>query len=64
MLILLSLAMEVSMAMLHETSYPQRLAGIDTLGWLLAALLVVVTASAWIVAYNASNVTISTTVSR
>ena len=52
------------MAMLHETSYPQRIARIDTLGWLLAALLVVVTASAWIVAYNASNAMISTTLSR
>jgi hypothetical protein len=53
--------MEVSMANLHETSNPERMAEIDTLGWLLAALVVVVTAGAWMVAYNANNVTISTT---
>jgi hypothetical protein len=40
----------------------QRIAEIDLLGWLFVALVVVVTASAWMIAYNASNVTISTTV--
>jgi hypothetical protein len=54
--------MEVSMANLHETNNPERIAEIDPLGWLLAALIVVVTAGAWMVAYNANNVTISTTV--
>ena len=50
------------MANLHDTSNPDRLAEIDTLGWLLAALVVVVTASAWMVAYHANNVMISTTI--
>jgi hypothetical protein len=50
------------MANLHETSNSERIAEIDLLGWLFAALVVVVTASAWMIAYNASNVTISTTV--
>jgi hypothetical protein len=59
-LIQVSLAIEVSMANLHETSNSERIAEIDLLGWL--ALVVVVTASAWMIAYNASNVTISTTV--
>jgi hypothetical protein len=60
-LIEVSLAIEVSMANLHETTSSER-TEIDLLGWLLAALVVVVTAGAWMVAYNASNVTISTTV--
>jgi len=42
------------MANLHETSNPERIAEIDTLGWLLATSIVVATASAWIVAYNLS----------
>ena len=50
------------MANLHETSNLERIAEIDLFGWLFAALVVVVTAGAWMVAYNASNVTISTTV--
>jgi len=49
------------MANLHETSNPERIIEIDTVGWLLAALVIVVTASAWMVAYNANNVPISTT---
>jgi hypothetical protein len=61
-LIEVSLAIEVSMANLHETTSSERIAEIDLLGWLLAALVVGVTAGAWMVAYNASNVTISTTV--
>jgi hypothetical protein len=61
-LIQVSLAIEVSMANLHETTSSERIAEIDLLDWLLAALVVVVTAGAWMVAYNASNVTISTTV--
>jgi hypothetical protein len=52
----------VSMANLHETSNSERIAEIDLLGWLFVALVVVVAASAWMIAYNASNVTISTTV--
>jgi hypothetical protein len=47
------------MTNLHETSNPERRAEIDTLGWLLSALVVVVTASAWMVAYNANNVQVS-----
>jgi hypothetical protein len=42
------------MANLHATSNLGRKAGIDIFGWLLAALIVVVTVSAWIVAYNVS----------
>jgi hypothetical protein len=61
-LIQVSLAIEVSMANLHETTSSERIAAIDLLGWLLAASVVVVTASAWMIAYNASNVTISTAV--
>jgi hypothetical protein len=61
-LIQVSLAREVSVANLHEMSNSERIAEIDLLGWLFAALVVVVTASAWMIAYNASNVTISTTV--
>jgi hypothetical protein len=61
-LIQVSLAIEVSMANLHETSNLERIAEIDLFGWLFAALVVVVTAGAWMIAYNASNVTISTTV--
>jgi hypothetical protein len=40
------------MAYLHETSHPGRIAEIDPLGWLLAALIAVVTAGAWMVAYK------------
>jgi hypothetical protein len=42
------------MANLHATSNPERIAEIDTFGWLLAAFIVVVTVSAWIAAYNVS----------
>jgi hypothetical protein len=48
--------MEVSMANLHETSDPQRIVEVDIFGWLLAALGVVVTVSAWMVAYSANYV--------
>jgi hypothetical protein len=47
------------MTNLHETSNPERRAEIDTLGCLLSALVVVVTASAWMAAYNANNVQVS-----
>jgi hypothetical protein len=40
------------MAYFHETTYPKRIAEIDPLGWLLAALVVVATAGAWMIAYN------------
>jgi hypothetical protein len=53
--------MEVSMANLHETNNPEHVAEIDLLGWLLAALVFIVTSGAWMVAYNATNVTIPTT---
>jgi hypothetical protein len=49
------------MANVRETNNPEHIAEIDPIGWLLVALVVVVTASAWMVAYNANNVTISTT---
>jgi hypothetical protein len=49
------------MVKLQKTNNPEHIAEIDPVGWLLAALVVVVTASAWMVAYNADNVTISTT---
>jgi hypothetical protein len=50
------------MANLHVRTSPERIAAIDLLGWSFAALVVVVTASAWMIAYNASNLTISTAV--
>jgi len=50
------------MANLHETTNPECIAEIDALGWLLATLVVVVTAGTWMVAYNANNATVSTTV--
>jgi hypothetical protein len=53
--------MEVSMANLHETNNPEHVAEIDLLGWLLAVLVFIVTSGAWMVAYNANNVTIPTT---
>jgi hypothetical protein len=46
--------MVVSMANLYETSNPECIAALDSLGWLLATLIVVVTAAAWIVACNLS----------
>jgi hypothetical protein len=44
------------MANLRETSDPQRIVEVDIVGWLLAAFGVVVTVSAWMVAYNANYV--------
>jgi hypothetical protein len=41
--------MEVSMANLHETINPEHVAKIDPLGWLPAALLIIVTSGAWMV---------------
>jgi hypothetical protein len=56
--------MEVLMANLRETNNSEHVAKIDPLGWLLAALVVIVTSGARMVLYNANNVTISTTVLR
>ena len=50
------------MANLHEMGNLEGIAEIDPFGWSLAALVVVVTASAWVVAYNANNVMVPTTV--
>jgi hypothetical protein len=44
---------------LHETSDPKRTAQIDTIGWLFAAFVVVVTAIAAPVAYNGNNTMVS-----
>jgi len=54
-------AWEVSMANLHETKIPERQAQIDTVGWLFVAGVVVITAIAAMVAYNANDVTVATT---
>ncbi|HYA07145.1 MAG TPA: hypothetical protein VEF90_14755 [Xanthobacteraceae bacterium] len=49
------------MAKLHETKIPERQAQIDTVGWLFVAGVVVITAIAAMVAYNANDVTVATT---
>ena len=54
-------AWEVSMADLHETNIPDRKARIDTVGWLFVAGVVVITAIAAMVAYNANDVIVATT---
>jgi hypothetical protein len=55
--------MEVSMVDLHETSDPKT--QIDTIGWLFAAFVVVITITAFagMVAYNANDLTLTNTAS-
>lgn len=47
------------MASLHETDIPERKAQIDTAGWLFAACVVVITAIAVTVTYNANDLIIA-----
>ena len=49
------------MANLHETKIPERQAEIDTVGWLFVAGVIVMTAIAAMVAYNANDITVATT---
>jgi hypothetical protein len=44
---------------LHETSKPQPNRSIDTIGWLFVAFVVVITAVAAMIAYNASDITVT-----
>ena len=53
----------LSMAGLHETINPERYGRIDTIGWLFVAFVVVITAIAAMIAYNASDITVTNTVS-
>jgi hypothetical protein len=54
-------AWEVSMTDLRETSNPE--CKIDTVGWVFAAVVVVITAFAGLAAYNANDLTVPNTVS-
>jgi hypothetical protein len=51
------------MADLRETSNPECKTQIDTIGWLFVAIVVVITAFAGMVAYNANDMTVTNTVS-
>jgi hypothetical protein len=55
-------AWEVSMTDLRETSNPE--CKIDTVGWVFAAVVVVIIAFAGMVAYNANDLTVTHTVSQ
>ena len=44
---------------LHETNRPEPNAQIDTIGWLFVAFVVVITAVAAMIAYNASDITVT-----
>ena len=44
---------------LHETSKPQPNGSIDTIGWLFVAFVIVITAVAAMIAYNASDITVT-----
>jgi hypothetical protein len=48
---------------LHETSNPDPNGRIDTIGWLFAAFVVVITAIAVIIAYNATDIMVTNSVS-
>ena len=56
-------AWEVSMADLRETGNPECKAQIDTIGWVFVAVVVVITACAGMVAYNANDLTVTNTMS-
>ena len=47
------------MADLRETSNPDCKTQIDTIGWLFVAFVVVITAVAAMIAYNASDITVT-----
>jgi hypothetical protein len=51
------------MADLRETSNPECKTQIDTIGWLFVAFVVVITAFAAMIAYNANDVMVTNTVS-
>jgi hypothetical protein len=48
---------------LHETSNPPPNGQIDTIGWLFVAFVVVITAVAAMIAYNANDFTVTNAVS-
>jgi hypothetical protein len=48
---------------LHETSKPQPNGSIDPIGWLFVAFVVVITAVAAMIAYNASDITVTNIIS-
>ena len=51
------------MADLRETSNPECKTQIDTIGWLFVAFVVVITAFAVMIAYNANDMMVTNTVS-